>query len=83
MTSLTHDNTAILRRRLIVLAPLVVFLGLSALFLSGLRAGDPSLIPSALIGRPAPQTNLPPIVGLERDGKPVPGLEQRRLSRAR
>jgi cytochrome c biogenesis protein CcmG/thiol:disulfide interchange protein DsbE len=28
-----------------------------------------------LIGHPAPQTNLPPLPGLERDGKPVPGLD--------
>ena len=27
-----------------------------------------------LIGRPAPATELPPIAGLERDGKPVPGI---------
>ena len=55
--------------------PLVVFLGLAALFLFGLNAGDPSLIPSALIGHPAPQTILPPIAGLGRDGAPVPGLD--------
>jgi cytochrome c biogenesis protein CcmG/thiol:disulfide interchange protein DsbE len=40
-----------------------------------LGAGDPSRIPSALIGQPAPQTDLPPIAGLERDGKPSPGLD--------
>jgi len=27
-----------------------------------------------LIGHPAPQTNLPPLAGLKRDGKSVPGL---------
>ena len=27
-----------------------------------------------LIGRPVPQTDLPPVRGLERDGKPVPGI---------
>jgi cytochrome c biogenesis protein CcmG/thiol:disulfide interchange protein DsbE len=27
-----------------------------------------------LIGRPAPQTDLPPLAGLKRDGKSVPGL---------
>jgi cytochrome c biogenesis protein CcmG/thiol:disulfide interchange protein DsbE len=27
-----------------------------------------------LIGRPIPATDLPPLPGLERDGKPVPGL---------
>lgn len=64
----------ILRRRLVVIVPLALFLALAALFLFRLGAGDPSLIPSALIGRPAPATDLPPVAGLMRDGKPVPGL---------
>jgi cytochrome c biogenesis protein CcmG/thiol:disulfide interchange protein DsbE len=62
------------RRRLIVFIPLVAFLALAALFMLRLGAGDPSRIPSALIGHPAPRTDLPPLPGLERDGKPVPGL---------
>lgn len=61
-------------RRLIVLLPLAVFLALAALFFFRLGAGDPSRIPSALIGRPVPQATVPPIEGLERDGKPVPGF---------
>jgi cytochrome c biogenesis protein CcmG/thiol:disulfide interchange protein DsbE len=62
------------RRRLIVFVPLVAFLALAGLFMLRLGAGDPSRIPSALIGQPAPQTALPPLAGLERDGKGVPGL---------
>jgi cytochrome c biogenesis protein CcmG/thiol:disulfide interchange protein DsbE len=62
-------------RRLIVLVPLLAFLGLAALFMLRLGSGDPSRIPSALIGHPAPQTRLPPLPGLERDGLPVPGLD--------
>ena len=62
------------KRRLLVLLPLVVFVGLAALFLLRLGAGDASRIPSALIGKPAPTTNLPPIAGLERGGAPVPGV---------
>lgn len=61
--------------QLTVLVPLILFLALAALFFVRLiGGGDPSLIPSALIGHPIPQTNLPPIDGLVRDGKPVPGL---------
>jgi len=67
------------RRRLIVSIPLVAFLALAALFMLRLGAGDPSRIPSALIGHPAPTTNLPPLPGLERDGKPVPGLDSAEL----
>jgi len=63
------------RRRIIVLAPLVLFLGLCLLFLFRLYAGDPSLIPSALIGHPVPQTMLPPVAGLDRDGEPIPGID--------
>jgi cytochrome c biogenesis protein CcmG/thiol:disulfide interchange protein DsbE len=63
------------RRRIIVATPLVVFLALAALFLFRLGDGDPSTLPSALIGHPAPQTLLPPVAGLEHDGMPLPGLD--------
>ena len=63
------------RRRLLVLLPLVIFLSLAALFFFRLGSGDPSRIPSALIGRPAPETSMPPVPGLlARDGKPLPGI---------
>ena len=60
---------------LLVLIPLIVFTGLAAVFYKGLGVLDPSQIPSALIGHPAPQTALPPVAGLTRDGAPVPGLD--------
>jgi len=63
------------RNRLIVLIPLLAFLGLAALFMLRLGAGDPSRIPSALIGQTAPETRLPGLSGLERDGREVPGLD--------
>jgi len=62
------------RRTVVIFLPLVVFLGLAALFLMRLGSGDPSRIPSALIGREAPNTNLPPLQGLTRDGAAVPGI---------
>lgn len=62
-------------RRWLVTLPLVVFLALAGLFLLRLYGGDPSKIPSALIGRPAPQTPLPALDGLTRDGAAVPGLD--------
>jgi len=73
MTALPTNETA-RPRRWIVFVPLAIFLALAVLFLFRLGAGDPSTIPSALIGRPAPDTDLPAIPGLVRDGKPVPGL---------
>ncbi len=62
------------RRKLIVFLPLALFLALAALFFLRLGAGDPSRVPSALIGRPAPDTTLPPVEGLMRDGQPLPGI---------
>ena len=64
------------RRRIAVLVPLAVFLGLATLFLVRLLgAADPSRIPSALIGHPVPVTNLPPLPGLARNGEPAAGLD--------
>ncbi|PBC05746.1 DsbE family thiol:disulfide interchange protein [Mesorhizobium sp. WSM3860] len=61
------------RRRLFVLLPLLVFLGLAGLFLSPLLSGrDESEIPSALIGLAAPQTSLSPL-----EGSNLPGLDSK------
>ena len=60
-------------RRLFVLLPLLIFLGLAGLFLWQLLSGrDVSEVPSALIGLPAPQTNLPAL-----EGSNLPGLDSR------
>ncbi len=75
MTDAANETSNVGRRRIVVLVPLAVFLALAALFLFRLSSGDPSIIPSALIGHPVPQTNLAPIAGLDRDGTPVPGLD--------
>jgi cytochrome c biogenesis protein CcmG, thiol:disulfide interchange protein DsbE len=75
MSTLANENENVRWRRLLVLVPLVVFFALVMLFLAGLKSGDPSRIPSALVGHPAPQTNLPPLAGLERGGEAVPGID--------
>ena len=75
MNAVAGEDANVGRRRLIVLVPLLVFLGLVLLFLIRLYAGDPSRIPSALIGHPAPQTSLPPLAGLDRNGEGVPGID--------
>jgi cytochrome c biogenesis protein CcmG/thiol:disulfide interchange protein DsbE len=72
--SVAGEQSGTTRRRLIVFVPLVLFLALAGLFFFRLGTGDPSRIPSALIGRPVPVTELPPVPGLLQDGKPVPGL---------
>ncbi|HEY0218156.1 MAG TPA: DsbE family thiol:disulfide interchange protein [Afipia sp.] len=67
--------TSAKRRSWLLALPLLVFAALVLLFWYGLGSGDPSRIPSALIGRPAPQTVLPPLEGLTANGRPVPGLD--------
>lgn len=63
------------RRVIIALLPLIIFASLAGVFAFQLLSGkDASTIPSALIGKPAPATNLPPLEGLTRNGQPVPGL---------
>src|SRR5438132_12363322 len=73
MTIERHDAAAP-GRRIAVLLPLAIFIGLAALFFIRLGAGDPGRIPSALIGRPVPDATLPAVPGLERSGKPMPGI---------
>lgn len=61
----------------LVLLPLVVFAALAGLFLFQLTLGtDPSQIPSALIGKPVPETELPPVDSLVDNGAPVPGFSR-------
>jgi cytochrome c biogenesis protein CcmG/thiol:disulfide interchange protein DsbE len=56
-----------------VLLPLLVFLGLAGLFLLQLLSGrDEAEVPSALLGLPAPQTNLPAL-----EGSNLPGLDSK------
>jgi len=58
------------RRNWLAILPLVVFAGLATVFLIQLRSGeDSSFVPSVLIGREAPATNLPPLAGSD-----LPGL---------
>ena len=60
--------------RWLMVLPLAIFACLAAILWFRLGSGDPSRIPSALIGRPAPQTTLPPLEGLVANGGQVPGL---------
>ena len=71
------DNKATSTRRhsWLVALPLIAFAVLAGLFWFRLGSGDPARIPSALIGRPAPQTMLPPLEGLTANGAQVPGLD--------
>ena len=75
MSEPSTTHTLPQRRSWVMALPLIVFAALVALFWFRLGTVDPSRIPSALIGHPAPQTALPPLQGLTADGAPVPGLD--------
>ncbi len=63
------------RRGLVwLVAPLVIFVGMAIIFAFALMTGDPSRLPSALIGKAAPDYDFPPLSGLLRDGQPVAGF---------
>lgn len=49
-------------RRVVLLLPAAVFVGLAVVLAWGMSR-DPSRIPSALIGKPVPQFTLPPVKG--------------------
>jgi cytochrome c biogenesis protein CcmG/thiol:disulfide interchange protein DsbE len=67
--------------RLRVAIPLIVFAALAGLFWYALHTGDPSLLPSAMIGKPVPKFTLPPLDGLKKDGgADVPGLSSADLT---
>jgi len=76
MTETTQKQPASKKRSTwVALLPLLIFVALAAVFAVQLLSGkDSSTIPSALIGKDAPQTSLPAVEGLTRDGAPVPGL---------
>ena len=75
MSEQVTSETPTSRRSWLMALPLIAFAGLAVLFAFRLGNTDPSRIPSALIGHPAPQTALPPLQGLLADGAPVPGLD--------
>jgi cytochrome c biogenesis protein CcmG/thiol:disulfide interchange protein DsbE len=70
-----NDTPTSRRHSWLVALPLIAFVALAGLFWFRLQSGDPARIPSALIGRPAPQTVLPPLEGLTEGGAAVPGLD--------
>jgi cytochrome c biogenesis protein CcmG/thiol:disulfide interchange protein DsbE len=74
------DRTERPRRRLGLIIPLLIFAAMAGLFAFALRSGDPSRLPSALIGKPVPTTEFPPLEGLRDDGGPVPGFTSKDLA---
>ena len=63
-------------RRWAVALPFVTFAALAGLFWYALQTGDPSKLPSAMIGKPVPDFTLAPLDGLKgEDGEAVPSFD--------
>lgn len=63
------------RSRLVVMLPLLIFGALAVFFLWRLETGgDPSRLPSVLLGKPAPTFALAPVPIPLADGSAMPGL---------
>lgn len=58
----------------IVVIPVILFAALAIVFAFSLKTSDPSKLPSALIGKPAPAFDFPPMAQLKHKGQPVPGM---------
>jgi cytochrome c biogenesis protein CcmG/thiol:disulfide interchange protein DsbE len=61
--------------------PLAVFAVIALLFALALQSGDPSKLPSALKGRPAPEISLPPLEGLSDGARPIGGFSTADLAK--
>ena len=66
----------VLSGRILRVLPVVLFIGLAGLFYWQLASGkDASVLPSALLGKPAPSFTLPALEGVPgADGAALPGL---------
>ncbi len=63
-----------------VALPVVLFATLAVLFAVSLKSGDPSRLPSALIGKPAPSYAFAPIENLAAAASPMNGFDQAGLA---
>jgi cytochrome c biogenesis protein CcmG, thiol:disulfide interchange protein DsbE len=61
--------------------PLAIFAAIALLFGLALFSGDPSRLPSMLVGRPAPQMTLPPLEGLSDGVRSIPGFSSADLAK--
>lgn len=69
------------KRRLWVFIPLLAFFSVALIFAVALRNSDPSKLPSALIGRPAPKIAFAELQGLKGPSGPVPGFTAEDLAK--
>lgn len=75
--------TASKTSRNLQILPALVFVAVAGLFAVALKSGDPSKLPSALIGKPVPESLFAPLAALVADGKPVPGFSNSDLTKGK
>ena len=68
-------------RSRVLIWPLAIFAVLAIVFAFALRGGDPSKLPSALIGKTAPAIELQGLEGLTEAGRPVSGFTSADLAK--
>ena len=68
---------------LLRLMPVIVFAVVAGFFAMALRSGDPSRLPSTLVGKPVPETVFPALEGLELGGKPEAGFSSADLAKGK
>jgi len=78
---MTEGRRASSFRRLGPALPFLIFAVLAGLFWYALHTGDPSRLPSPLIGKNVPDFTLPSLEGLSAEGKPVPGFASSDLAK--
>ncbi len=74
MSDETQSPPSTFRRRLLGALPLILFGALAMVFLVRLFGGDPSRLPSALIGKQVPDFKMEALPELMKDGKPMEGF---------
>ena len=79
-TDSPQETPARTKLKAMLLLPLVLVAALLGLMFIALQSGDPSRLPSVLIGKPVPEFNLAAIPRLQTEsGTPVPGFSSAAL----
>lgn len=63
------------------LAPVIIFIAVAGMFSLSLLKGDPTKLPSTLIGKPVPASNFPAVEGLLKQQQPVAGFTDKDLAK--
>jgi len=79
-----QETPAKKKSRAVLLLPLILVVALLGLMYFALQSGDPSRLPSVLIGKPVPEFNLAGVPRLQNDqGALVPGFSSAALKNAK